>query len=183
MQTLHTQKNGLIATQANIPSEPKPIKSHNIETKIKETKVSYNCSFEDKLRSKSKQAIAQVLFLFPPPTNKIQSYLLFQSLPLIILLQRDVSSHRMRQDLPLSRLKRRQKILPITPHWSTFSPRSTLPPTNLLTQRSTAISVRPLVRPPIHLKSHRRMKLINFLIQVFLRREWIWSKRPSQRNM
>ena len=40
MQSLHTQKNGSIATQAHIPSEPKPIKSQNIETKIIETKLS-----------------------------------------------------------------------------------------------------------------------------------------------
>ena len=43
MQTLNTQMNGSIATQAQIPPEPKkPIKSHNIEmkTEIKETKVS-----------------------------------------------------------------------------------------------------------------------------------------------
>ena len=51
MQSLHTQKNGSIATQAHIPSEPKTIKSQNIETKITETKFSANCSFEDKLRS------------------------------------------------------------------------------------------------------------------------------------
>ena len=41
MQSLHTQKNGSIATQAHIPSEPKPIKSQNIETKIIETRVSH----------------------------------------------------------------------------------------------------------------------------------------------
>ena len=70
MQTLHTQQNGSIATPAHTPSEPKTIKSHNIETKIIETKVSTNCSFEDALRSKSKQAIAQALFSFSPPINK-----------------------------------------------------------------------------------------------------------------
>ena len=70
MQSLHTQKNGSIATQAHIPSEPKPIKSQNIETKIIATKVSHNCLFEYKLRSKSKQAIAQALFSFSPPQNK-----------------------------------------------------------------------------------------------------------------
>ena len=62
--------NGSISTQAQIPSEPKTIKSQNIETEIIETSVSHNCSFEDKLRSKSKQAIARALFSFSPPTNK-----------------------------------------------------------------------------------------------------------------
>ena len=66
MQTLHTQKNGSIATQAHIPSEPKPIKSHNIETKIEETKVSYNII----ITFQTKQAIAQALFSFSPPQNK-----------------------------------------------------------------------------------------------------------------
>ena len=170
MQTLNTQQNGLISTQAHIPSKPKTIKSHNIETKIIEAKSLIIVRLKINYAWNRTKQLLRIYSIFRHQQTKIQAYLLFQFLRIILLL-RDVKSHRMRQDPPLLEENRRYTILLNTPHWSTLSSISTLPPTIPVTQRPTAISVRPLDRPSIRLKSRRRMKLMNLLIQVFLRRQ------------
>ena len=61
-KSANTQIKEAIATQApSTPEQKYPSNAPNIKAKILEATASQNCSFEDRLRSKSKQSIAHVL--------------------------------------------------------------------------------------------------------------------------